>query len=185
MKNVLIISGHTDLTKSVANKEILSILEKQLPNAKIERLDSLYPDYKINVKQEQENLLWADIIVLQFPLFWYSAPSILERWMEESFQHGFSHGAKGNKLKGKKLILSFTTGAPAEMYHKDGAMMFEIDDFLPCYKAMCNLTGMEYCGYVFTGAVGYTTRFDQKAIDEQKVHCADHATRLINLIQKL
>ena len=83
------------------------------------------------------------------------------------------------------IYLSFTTGAPAEMYHKDGAMMFEIEDFLPCYKAMCNLTGMEYCGYVFTGAVGYTTRFDQKAIDEQKVHCADHATRLINLIQKL
>lgn len=76
MKNVLIISGHTDLSKSVANKEILSILEKQLPNAKIERLDSLYPDYKINVKQEQKNLLWADIIVLQFPLF--SMVSLME-----------------------------------------------------------------------------------------------------------
>lgn len=185
MSNILIISGHTDLKASVANKTILEVLEKELPNARIERLDTLYPDFKIDVKKEQENLLWANIIVLQFPVFWYSAPSILERWMEESFQHGFSHGSKGDKLKGKKLILSFTTGAPAEMYHKDGAMKYEIEDFLPCYKAMCNLTGMEYCGYIFTGCVGYTTRFDQQAIEKQKVESTKHAERLIELIKKL
>ena len=86
-----------------------------------------------------------------------STPSILEKFMEESFTHGFSHKTNGNKLKGKKLILSFTTGAPAEMYHKDGAMKYEIDDFLPCYKAMSTLTRMEYCGYIFTGGISNTT----------------------------
>ena len=86
-----------------------------------------------------------------------STPSILEKFMEESFTHGFSHKTNGNKLKGKKLILSFTTGAPAEMYHKDGTMKYEIDDFLPCYKAMSTLTRMEYCGYIFTGGISNTT----------------------------
>ncbi len=112
MKNTLVISGHTDLSASVANKTILETIAQRLPQAEIVRLDSLYPDFKIDAQAEQQRLLKADVIVLQFPVFWYSAPSLLERWMEETFRHGFSHGSTGDKLKGKKLVLSFTTGAP-------------------------------------------------------------------------
>ena len=105
MKKVLVISGHTDLATSVANKTILDTIGQYLPETEIVKLDTLYPDFKIDVDAEQQRLLKADIIVLQFPIFWYSAPSILERWMEETFRHGFSHGSTGNKLKGKKMIL--------------------------------------------------------------------------------
>lgn len=73
MNNVLIISGHTDLATSVANKTILETLARRLPEAEIVKLDELYPDFKINVEAEQQRLLRADIIVLQYPLFWYSA----------------------------------------------------------------------------------------------------------------
>lgn len=151
MKNTLVISGHTDLSASVANKTILETIAQRLPQAEIVRLDSLYPDFKIDAQAEQQRLLKADVIVLQFPVFWYSAPSLLERWMEETFRHGFSHGSTGDKLKGKKLVLSFTTGAPAEMYSHEGPMGYTIDEFLPCYKATCKLCGMEFAGYVFTG----------------------------------
>ena len=154
MKNTLVISGHTDLSASVANKTILETIAQRLPQAEIVRLDSLYPDFKINAQAEQQRLLKADVIVLQFPVFWYSAPSLLERWMEETFRHGFSHGSTGDKLKGKKLVLSFTTGAPAEMYSHEGPMGYTIDEFLPCYKATCKLCGMEFAGYVFTGWSG-------------------------------
>ena len=126
MNNVLIISGHTDLATSVANKTILETLARRLPEAEIVKLDELYPDFKINVEAEQQRLLRADIIVLQYPLFWYSATSLLERWMEETFRHGFSHGSTGDKLKGKKLVLSFTTGAPETMYGREGAMGYDI-----------------------------------------------------------
>ena len=185
MKNVLIISGHTDLSTSVANKTILNTISEQLPEARIVKLDELYPDFHINVAAEQERLLWADIIVLQFPVFWYSAPSILERWMEQTFLHGFSHGSKGDKLKGKKIVLSFTTGAPAEMYSKNGAMCHDIDDFLLCYKAMCRLTQMEYCGYVFTGGVSYGNRTSPELIKQQETASVKHAERLIEKLQTL
>ena len=89
MKNILIISGHTNLAASVANKTILETLNERLPEAEIVKLDELYPDFKIDVEAEQQKLLRADIIVLQFPLFWYSAPSILERWMEETSATAF------------------------------------------------------------------------------------------------
>lgn len=136
MKNVLIISGHTDLAASVANKTILETLNERLPETEIVKLDELYPDFKIDVEAEQQKLLRADIIVLQFPLFWYSAPSILERWMEETFRHGFSHGSTGDKLKGKKLILSFTTGAPEAMYSSEGAMGYDIEISCPATKPL-------------------------------------------------
>ncbi len=59
MTKILIVSGHTDLSNSVANKKILEELEIKLPEAKISYLDKLYPDYKINVKAEQEKLIEA------------------------------------------------------------------------------------------------------------------------------
>ena len=185
MKNILIISGHTNLAASVANKTILDTIHKRLPEAEIAKLDELYSDFKINVEVEQQRLLKVDIIVLEFPVFWYSAPSILERWMEETFQHGFSHGSTGDKLKGKKLVLSFTTGAPASMYSHDGPMGYTIDEFLPCFKATCNLCQMEFAGYVYTGGVSYGNRTTPELIEQQNKVSVEHAERLIKLLESL
>ena len=78
MKKVLIISGHPELRdNSFANKIIMEDLAKLLPDAVIDDLSALYPDYKINVEAEQKKLTNADIIVLQFPIFWYSCPALL------------------------------------------------------------------------------------------------------------
>ena len=173
MKNILIVSGHTDLNNSVANKKILQELCKKLPNAEIDYLSELYPDYKIDVLKEQNKLLNADIIVLQYPLFWYSMPSLLEKWMEETFKHGFSHGSTGDKLKGKKVIVSITTGAPEHVYNS-------IDDFLNPIKSSCKLCQMEYVGNIVTYGVSYQLRNDKgKEIEDKAI---DHADRLINFL---
>lgn len=79
MKKILIVSGHPDLNDSFAGKTILEETKKLLPEAEFVYLDKLYPDFRIDVQAEQERLLRADIIVLQYPLFWYSAPSLLHR----------------------------------------------------------------------------------------------------------
>lgn len=107
-EKVLIISGHTDLKTSVANQTILECIGRLLPEAEVVRLDECYPDFHIDVAAEQQRLRTADVIVLQFPLFWYGAPSLLNRWMEQTFLHGFSHGSTGTALRGKRLILSVT-----------------------------------------------------------------------------
>ncbi|MBQ3422543.1 MAG: NAD(P)H-dependent oxidoreductase [Romboutsia sp.] len=185
MKNVLIVSGHTDLNDSVANKTILEELEKKLPEAEVDYLDRLYPDYKINVKAEQEKLKKADIIVLQFPIFWYGMPSLMNKWIEDTFKHGFSHGATGDKLLGKKVIVSFTTGAPEEGYHKDGKVGYEIEDFLVPLKATCNLCGMKFEGFVYTGGVSYHMRNDEEKLKEIKAKSVEHADRVIEFIDEL
>jgi putative NADPH-quinone reductase len=36
-----------------------------------------YPRFDINVNVEQQRLLDHDVVLFQFPLFWYSTPSII------------------------------------------------------------------------------------------------------------
>jgi glutathione-regulated potassium-efflux system ancillary protein KefF len=185
MKNILIISGHTDLNDSVANKGILAHYKTVLPEAEIVYLDKLYPDFKINIKAEQARLVKADIIILQYPFFWYHMPSIMERWMEETFEHGFSHGSTGDKLKGKKLIASFTMGSPAEDYRKKGPVGYEVEDFLPPLKATCALTQMEFAGYVYTGSVSYQSRNDPQKLAAIKKKAVEHADKVVALVKNL
>lgn len=162
MKNVLIVSGHPNLADSIANKTILNELNRLLPEAEYVYLDQLYPDFHIDTLREQDRLLKAEIIVFQFPLFWYSAPSLMHRWIEQTFTHGFSHGTTGDKLQGKKLLLSFTSGAPEEMYRYGSVQNYPIEDFLPPYKQMGCLCGLEWCGYVYTGGLSYVNRQDDQ-----------------------
>lgn len=177
MKNILIISGHTDtVSDSVANRTILETLETTLPECRAVYLDRLYPDFKIDVTAEQENLMWADVIVLQFPVFWFSFPSIMHRWMEQTFLHGFSHGSMGDKLQGKKLILSYTSGAPAE------AMSF--DSFFEFVRAACGFTGMEYAGSIHTGGVSYQMRQDPQMLTDIKLKAQQHADKLVELLKQ-
>lgn len=77
-QKVLIVSGHTNLQgDSVANKNIIANLKELLPSSTIIDLGSM--DYKFDVKKEQQLLLDHDIIVMQFPLFWYSWPSAMQK----------------------------------------------------------------------------------------------------------
>ena len=179
MKSVLIISGHPDLkSDSFANKIILADLSEQLPSAVIDDLSALYPDYRIDVPAEQDKLRHADIIVLQFPIFWYSMPSLLAKWMEDVFVRGFSHGSTGKALAGKKLILSFTTGAPETAYGAD----FPLEMLTGRFRQTAGLTGMVCEGYVYTGGVSYADRTDpaRAAAMQEKAHA--HAKRLAEKI---
>lgn len=175
MKNILIISGHTDMNDSVANKTIMSILEEKLPECRTVYLDRLYTHKPIDVAAEQQNLMWADTIVLQFPVFWFSMPSLMHRWMEEVFLHGFSHGSSGDKLKGKTMVLSYTTGAPADCMNWD--------DFFHFLRGACQFTGMNYGGTVHTGSVSYNLRQDPQQLADITQRATAHAEKLIALLQ--
>ena len=111
---VLIISGHPHLDRSIANISILNEFKK-LPDVTIRDIGGLYRDYNINVAEEQKFLLEADVIVWQFPVYWYGMPSIMKKWQEDVLSHGFAYGSTA-KLKGKKLIVSVTTGSPEDSY---------------------------------------------------------------------
>lgn len=184
MKNVLIVCGHPDLKGSVANAAILSEVEKALPEANIRRLDSLYPDRRFDIAAEQQALLAADVIVWQFPFSWYSVPGLMKLWIDEVFVHGFAHGSKG-KLGGKKLLISFTTGAPAAVYQKDGAFGHTVEDYLYQFETTAQLCGLDYQTPIYTNGVSYSARDDEEKINAQKAAAQAHADKLVQAIKVL
>lgn len=183
MSKVLVVSGHPRLGQdSVANKTILEELAVLLPEAKIDVLDELYPDYVIDVEAEQAKLRGADVIVLQYPLWWYGWPSLLQKWVEDVFVRGFSHGSTGTALRGKKLVVSVTTGASQAYYQPDSV---DFDDLLTPAKATCALTGMEFAGSLPLFGVSYANHTDEAARADMVERSREHARRLAEFVSAL
>ncbi|MBS4939527.1 MAG: NAD(P)H-dependent oxidoreductase [Actinomyces sp.] len=183
MSNVLIVSGHPRTgDDSVANKTILEELTVLLPGAEIDHLDDLYPEYTFDVEAEQEKLRAADVIVLQYPLWWYGWPALLQKWMEDVFVRGFSHGSSGTALRGKKLVVSVTTGASQAYYAPDSV---DFNDLLTPTKATCALTGMEFAGSLPLYGVSYANRTDEAARTDMVERSREHAKRLVEFVSSL
>ncbi|MEK6293433.1 MAG: NAD(P)H-dependent oxidoreductase, partial [Paraburkholderia tropica] len=45
-----------------------------------------------DIAAEQEKLRWADAVILQFPLWWFTMPAILKGWVERVYAYGFAYG---------------------------------------------------------------------------------------------
>jgi NAD(P)H dehydrogenase (quinone) len=75
-----------------------------------------------DIAAEQDKLRWADAVILQFPLWWFSMPAILKGWVERVYAYGFAYGVGEHSdrrwgerygegsLKGKRAMLVVTTG---------------------------------------------------------------------------
>ena len=70
MSKVLLVVAHPNIDSSIGNKTIIEHFKSLHPDAEIDELYKLYPDFKVDVKKEQEKLTKADYIILQFPMFW-------------------------------------------------------------------------------------------------------------------
>ena len=112
--NVLLIDGHPDLTKSTANAATFSLYKA---NTQWQFRHLGYGEQV--VAEEQAALLAADLIIVQFPLYWSTFPCVLKKWIDDVFTFDFAFGPNGSKLKGKKLLFSITAGATASSYSED------------------------------------------------------------------
>ena len=102
MSKTLFVLCHPNFKNSFANKTLVEKIKSKIPDIEIDNIHELYPDLKIDVKAEQEKLLKADTIILAFPMFWFSCPHFLSKWIEDVFAHGFAYGTNAYKLEGKK-----------------------------------------------------------------------------------
>ncbi|WP_027881943.1 NAD(P)H-dependent oxidoreductase [Meiothermus rufus] len=74
------------------------------------------------IQPEIEKVRRADLLLFQFPNWWYGMPAILKGWMDRVFACGFAydeaHSFENGLLKGKKALLSLTVGARADYYQQ-------------------------------------------------------------------
>lgn len=184
MSKVVVISGHPNLSESNTNTEILDGLSSQISDIDIRKLDQLYPDYQIDIAVEQQALIDAQVIVLQFPFYWYSTPALLKKWLDDVFSYDFAYGSKGDKLKGKDFILSFTVGGPEESYTPLGYNHFGIEQLIRPLQQTCYLTGMNFIDPIYTHRMVYIPDVYNELSDVQQ-RARAHATRLVNQINGL
>jgi putative NADPH-quinone reductase len=73
-----------------------------------------------DILSEQDKVYWCDLMIWQFPLWWFSVPAILKGWVDKVFAMGrfYDNGQiyETGLLKGRKALLSITTGGPEKNY---------------------------------------------------------------------
>jgi NAD(P)H dehydrogenase (quinone) len=94
-----------------------------------------------DVRAEQQKLLWADALILQFPLWWFAMPAILKGWVDRVYAYGFAYGVGEHSdrkwgdrygegtFAGKRAMLIVTAGGWQSHYSPRG-INGPIDDLL-------------------------------------------------------
>ena len=100
-----------------------------------------------NIRAELELVLWADLLILSFPLFWFSLPAMLKGWIDRVLLSGPTYGGKRfydrGGLSGKKGLLAFTLGARPHMFGPR-AIHGPLDDMLrPLLRGTLYYVGMD------------------------------------------
>jgi glutathione-regulated potassium-efflux system ancillary protein KefF len=112
---VLLIYAHPHHGQSIANRALLDAV-RDLPGVTLHPLYDRYPDFSIDVADEQRQLVQARAIVWQHPTYWYSVPSLMKLWIDEVLVRGFAYGDGGTALHGKPLLWVTTTGSEVTQY---------------------------------------------------------------------
>ena len=108
------------------------IFEKKNYEVRVTHVDKGY-----EVEKELENNLWADIIFIQTPIYWFSIPGKFKTYIDKIYTIGnagsMSNGdgrtredlskkyASGGLLTNKKYMLSVTANYPKEVFEENNS----------------------------------------------------------------
>ena len=116
-------------------------------------LYELYPDFMIDVEEEQKLLKEHDVIVLQHPFYWYSAPSLVKEYLDLVLTYGWAYGEGGTSLQGKILLQAISAGGSEDVYCTQGRNRFTIRQLLAPFDQTASLCGLRYLApHVIHGA---------------------------------
>ena len=100
-----------------------------------------------DIRAEQDKVAWADLVILQFPMWWFGPPAILKGWFDRVFTRGFGYlpGRKYDTglMTGKLALVSVTTGTSADTYASDGIDGAILDVLWPIHNGLLRYTGFD------------------------------------------
>lgn len=86
-----------------------------------------------DVDAELRKVLAADLLILSFPIFWFSVPAILKGWIDRVLISGVTYGGKRfydqGGLKGRRALVAVTLGGREHMFGPD-AIHGPLEDML-------------------------------------------------------
>lgn len=82
--------------------------------------------FAADIQVEIDKLLACEMLILQFPLWWFSVPAILKGWIDRVFVNGVVYG-KGRRfdtggLRGRRAMVCTSTACYPEMVEPDGLL---------------------------------------------------------------
>ena len=72
-----------------------------------------------DLRREQDRIQWADVLLFQSPLWWWSFPAILKGWVDRVLSNGFAYGERN--LAGKSAMLAITAETRASRFEPGAA----------------------------------------------------------------
>lgn len=143
MKNVLIINAHQfveGISPGRLNKTLVDVLTEEMTQRGCSvRHTSIEQGYQAS--EEVDKHMWADIIILQSPVYWFGTPWPYKKYVDEVFMAGLvqqkmlvddgrtrtdpsKQYGTGGKMQGKKYMLSLTWNAPKEAFGNADQYLF-------------------------------------------------------------
>ena len=157
----LVILVHPDMENSRINKSWKEELEKYPDKITIHELYKEYPDWNIDIKKEQELILKHDNIIFEFPLYWYSSPPILKKWLDDVLSFNWAYGNE-YRLKGKNIGFAVSVGGPETEYLKTGSVKFSMNEILIPFEATVE--------YIKANLISHYILFDAtESLSEEKL----------------
>ena len=153
MAKLLVYYAHPGHKHSHANRAMVAEA-KTVDGITFVDLYAEYPRFEIDIDREQQRLLDHDVILFQFPMFWYSTPSLVKEWQDLVLEHGFAYGDGGDKLAGKCMILAVTASGQKDAYTKAGYQKYPIRTFLTPLEQTAKFCHMDFSApYVLYGSL--------------------------------
>ena len=143
MKKALIINAHQfveGISAGKLNQTMVDVISEELVKKGYElKHTNIEKGYDIN--EEVDKHVWADLIILQSPVYWFGNPWIYKKYVDEVFTAGLfqqkmcaddgrtredpsKQYGTGGKLQGRKYMLSLTWNAPEEAFGNKNQYLF-------------------------------------------------------------
>ena len=155
-----------NLNHEVILSDLYELNFNAIPNSnnyKFTKSDEITED----IQQEIEKINWAEHLIFQFPLWWFSMPAMLKGWFDRVLIKGFAYDNNNifqtGLLKGKTASLVVTTKSNESAYQSDGVHGATIESFLYPIHHTLSFVGIS----PITPFVSYEVfNIDQRRVDE-------------------
>ena len=99
------------------------------------------------IDAEMAKMEWCDLMIMQFPLWWFGLPGVMKGWVDRVFAMGRIYGGgkiyETGTMQGKRAMLALTTGGLAPIYEPDG-FNGDIDGILrPIHRGILQFVGFD------------------------------------------
>jgi NADPH dehydrogenase (quinone) len=163
MKRVLIINAHQayqGMAHGKLNHTMAGVIRDEMEQRGCEVVESVI-EAGYDIDAEVDKHVWADLIILQTPVYWFGTPWIYKKYVDEVFTAGLmgqrlladdgrtrddparQYGS-GGKMQGKRYMVSLTWNAPKEAFGNPQQSLFEgksVDDVF-----VSNTANYKFCG---------------------------------------